>query len=113
MKRISLSYVFLALAIVIFFFSIFSVKAMGGNKIYFEEDATVAEEEYINNIKSVLADYYMGKSGVMLLKVSEDGVNIEYTVQIHTGSDNSQEMIDELKAVKLEVAASKVKFIFK
>lgn len=113
MKRISLSYVILAVAIIIFLFSIFSVKAMGSNKVYFGKDTKAAEEEYVNNIKSVLAEYYMGKSGIMLSKVSEDGINIEYTVQIHTGRDNSQEMIDELKAVKLEVAASTVNLIFK
>lgn len=112
MKRVSLANIFLAVLVVVFICSIFSVNATGKNKTFFSESSKEAEAEYLHEVKAVLAEYYMPNAGVMLTKVSQDGINIEYSLKIHTGAVNSEEMIRELNSLKPDVACATVNLIF-
>lgn len=110
LKKELIIYVVLAILAIICIGGLFALKAEG-DASYFSESNIEAETEYVENLKEVLSEYHMPNAGITLNRISEDGTFIEYTVMIHTGNKNSEEMIDRLESLSLAVANSSVKLV--
>jgi len=106
--------IFWIVTTVIFIFGIgglFKLNAEGRND-YFSEDTGCYESEYISEVKEVLSEYYMSKAGITLTKISQDGTSIEYTVEIHTGRENSKEMMARIRRLSPKTPNSSVRVVF-
>ena len=58
-------------------------------------------------LKEVLKDNSLPNAGITLTKTS-DGYTTEYTVSIHTGEEESEELLNELNAVETKIEGSTV-----
>lgn len=103
-------YILVALVFVIGIGGIFSIKAESKKRLI-SENYRVEEKEYVSEIKEVLVKYYVPNAGVMLTKTSEDGINLDYKVEIHTGYKLDGEMESEIKGLALKVPNSSVRVV--
>lgn len=110
-KRNAFGYIIIAVLMLLFLGSIFSVRTYGKDKEYFSESSLEAEKEYIQQVKEILSEYGLPHAGITLTKVSEDGINVEYTTKIHTGTKYSEEMTSEIEGVTLKVDRSAVHLV--
>lgn len=99
MKKQIAVYIISILILTISVGGLFSLKTKGSQDFFDDYDRNI-DKQYISEIKDVLSEYYMGNSGITLTKTSEDGTFTEYTVEIHTGRKNSEEMVERLRALK-------------
>ena len=110
MKKEIILYVVVAILAILLIGGLFSVKAEG-KRSYFSEKDIPAEQEYIGRVKEVLSEYHINNASITLNKISEDGTYTEYTVKIHTGINNSEEMIEKLEGLSPEVEGATVDLI--
>jgi len=95
----------------------FSVNASAGEPC-FSKKTDAAESEFKTSVKDVLGEYGIRTAGVTMTKVSYDGVNITYKVQIHISSYKSfsetekDKLLKDLQGLNIEVDNSEVKFSF-
>lgn len=91
--------------------SIFSIKAES-RKSYISNNNKAEEAAYLKEVKTVLSDYYVKNAGLTLTKTSEDGTVTEYNLEIHTGRENSEEMIEKIKRLSPNVPGCTVRVNF-
>ena len=107
MKKNRIVYLVAALLIASSVFTGFSIKA-SGNRPELSNTNVEAEREYVSSLKTVLKDNHYPTAGITLTKTSDDGFYIEYTVDVHTGCEYSEELREALEAVDLNVKESEV-----
>ncbi len=106
MKKNIIVYALATLLLVTSLFTLVSVKASGSNPVISKQNVQ-AEKEYVKALKEVLKDNSLPNAGITLTKTS-DGYTTEYTVSIHTGEENSEELLNELNAVDSKIEGSTV-----
>ena len=106
MKKNIIVYALATLLLVTSLFTLVSVKASGSNPVISKQNVQ-AEKEYVKALKEVLKANSLPNAGITLTKTS-DGYTTEYTVSIHTGEENSEELLNELNAVDSEIGGSTV-----
>lgn len=111
MKKELTFWIVAAFIIIVGIGGLFKINAEGKSD-YFSDDAKCYEDEYISEVKEVLSEYYMSKAGITLTKISQDGTSIEYTVEIHTGRENSEEMMARIKKLAPKTPKSTLRVVF-
>ena len=106
MKKNIIVYALATLLLVTSLFTLVSVKASGSNPVISKQNVQ-AEKEYVKALKEVLKSNSLPNAGITLTKTS-DGCTTEYTVNIHTGEENSEELLNELNAVDSKIEGSTV-----
>lgn len=96
---------------IIAIFGFFKIDVEGKNT-YFTENTKNAEKEYIVNVRSVLTDNYLPNAGITLTKTSENGVDMEYTMLVHTGLEDNSKIDKEIDKIVLKVKNSTIKIIY-
>lgn len=95
----------------------FSVNASAGEH-GFSQKTDSAETEFRASVKEVLGEYGVGSAGITMSKVSYDGVNITYKVQIHISSyksvsnEEKDKLLTDLQALNIAVSHAEVKYSF-
>ena len=102
---------FSTILIVIVLFTVLTLKASGKDRPI-SLDNTVAETEYVGELKTVLNDHHVKNAGITLTKTSETGEDTEYTVMIHTRNQLQADILHELKGIRPDVAGATVTFVF-
>ena len=86
MKRVKLSYIVVIVSIVITCLSItLTVRSMTPDARYDEKYYDSIEEEYMEEMRAVLAEHAMYTSGITMTKITDADGNREYHVLIHDG----------------------------
>ncbi len=106
MKKNIIVYALATLLLVTSLFTLVSVKASGSNPVISKQNVQ-AEKEYVKALKEVLKSNSLPNAGITLTKTS-DGYTTEYTVSIHTGEENSEELLNELNAIDSKIEGSTV-----
>ena len=106
MKKNIIVYALATLLLATSLFTLISVKASGSNPVISKQNVQ-AEKEYVKALKEVLKDNSLPNEGITLTKTS-DGYTTEYTVSIHTGEEESEELLNELNAVETKIEGSTV-----
>lgn len=106
MKKNIIVYALATLLLATSLFTLISVKASGSNPVISKQNVQ-AEKEYVKALKEVLKDNSLPNAGITLTKTS-DGYTTEYTVSIHTGEEESEELLNELNAVETKIEGSTV-----
>ncbi len=89
---------------------IFSIKAES-KKNFISDNYKVEEKAYVSEVKEVLVKYYVPNAGVMLTKTSDDGINLDYKVEIHTGHKVDSNLEAEISKLALKVPNSCVRVV--
>lgn len=111
-KKENVVYGVFSIALLLLFFMIFSIKSEGSEKQFFSDDTKKAETEYVSELRSVLCDMHFNNAGVTLTKISEDGLNVQYTASIHLSrAIDEDELLKALYSVDIDVENSEVKII--
>ena len=106
MKKNIIVYALATLLLATSLFTLISVKSSGSNPVNSKQNVQ-AEKEYVKALKEVLKDNSLPNAGITLTKTS-DGYTTEYTVSIHTGEEESEELLNELNAVETKIEGSTV-----
>lgn len=106
MKKNIIVYALAAILLATSLFTLFSIKASGSNPVISKQNIQ-AEKEYVKALKEVLKENCLPNAGITLTKTS-DGYTTEYTVCIHTGLEESEELLNELNAVDPKIEGSSV-----
>ena len=106
MKKNIIVYALATLLLATSLFTLISVKASGSNPVISKQNVQ-AEKEYVKALKEVLKDNSLPNAGITLTKTS-DGYTTEYTVSIHTGEEESEELLNELNEVETKIEGSTV-----
>lgn len=107
----------LTVLLIIFIGSLFRIEAVAKEN-YFSKESNQAEIAYRSEIKDILKTVGAGNSGIMMTKTSADGINFDYSVQIHMpeyinlNKMEKDNLIASLKALDLGVDNSSVSFSF-